>query len=190
VLNYNIIKVVPLNDKSVENTTTSNATTPTSTAVPDDVKINSTSTTSSTTVEATTIYPSTESATNSDSIANNTTSTSTVVSSTTSTSSTITSPGTDGLKDISKIPKCVRDAVCKRPQATKAASGVTNNGTRRYLVTIDEDPRLGICECSPGFVVSRTNTCVAVSNAASFSKELVSITGIVLFAFVSRLVKS
>jgi len=77
--------------------------------------------------------------------------------------------------------------VCKRPQASTAAAGVTNNGTSRYLVNIDEDPRLGICECSPGYVVSKTNTCVK-SDAVSFSREFGSITGIILLAFIFRLV--
>jgi len=40
----------------------------------------------------------------------------------------------------------------KRPEAT-TAGGLTDNGTSQYVVNIDKDRRIGICECLPGYVV-------------------------------------
>jgi len=71
---------------------------------------------------------------------------------TTTTVSTPTTTAQAGPVDITKIPKCVRNAVCTRPTSpTSYTSG--------HVVKIDTDPRIGVCACASGYKSSPTDGC-------------------------------
>lgn len=100
------------------------------------VTLSSTSTTSSTT---TTEVPNTTIA----SEQSNTTSNS-------STTSTTTTQAPVVVVDVTKLPKCIRHATCT-PQ-NKVATG-------SHIVKTNDDPRIGICACEPGYKVTTTDRC-------------------------------
>lgn len=54
--------------------------------------------------------------------------------------------------DINKIPKCVRNAICVRPNPS-SFSGTGN------VVRIEGDPRIGVCACVQGYKASDSDRC-------------------------------
>lgn len=80
--------------------------------------------------------------------------------STSTTSTTTVAPSASALVDITKIPRCVENAVCK--PSSPAPAG---NSTSSFLQKVDFDPRLGTCECDSGYKRTTRDICVKVSGA-------------------------
>jgi len=57
--------------------------------------------------------------------------------------------------DISKIPRCIQNAMCK----TGSPSG---NGTSSFHQKVDYDPRLGVCKCEDGYERTSKDICVKI----------------------------
>jgi hypothetical protein len=63
--------------------------------------------------------------------------------------------------DITKIAKCVRNAICTRPSNPSALSG--------GVVKTDADPRIGICTCADGYKSTNTDQCEKSGSSQIFS---------------------
>jgi len=181
--NYYNSQAYPHNHNSVKTTTKSTISTLTTNFMPI-IEINNAPTDSSVTDETTT-YQSTDETTTADFISNKS-STNQILSSFEMIYTTPTLPALQYLKpnDLTKIPNCVRNAVCRKTKPREV--GTNTNGTTTYhVVSINEDPRLGICECLPGFVNSETGSCDRSAAASFYSKELILRTDIIIIITIS-----
>jgi hypothetical protein len=81
--------------------------------------------------------------------------------------------------DLSKIPQCVRNAVCV-PRTKHSIS------TGSHIYKTNDDPRIGMCACASGYESTQTDRCAALKSTASntFAYGL----SIALFAFVSKMI--
>lgn len=61
--------------------------------------------------------------------------------------------------DIGRIPPCVRHALCKR-KAREAPPD--EDSQKRNVKKVNSDPRVGVCECGPGYVKDPRDMCITV----------------------------
>lgn len=67
--------------------------------------------------------------------------------------------------DLSKIPQCVQYAVCKSGSPTTSPANGTTSASVGFHQKVDFDPRLGVCECGPGFKKNSRDLCEKESGA-------------------------
>lgn len=68
-------------------------------------------------------------------------------------------------RDISKIPRCVQNAVCKF--GTPAPSGNSTSASAGFRQSVDFDPRVGVCECAPGYEKNSRDLCAKKSGSGA-----------------------
>ncbi|XP_021943857.1 cell wall protein DAN4 [Folsomia candida] len=103
-----------------------------------------TTTTTSTTTTTTTETPSINTTISAQELSNVTTTTTPSTSSTPTTQAPV-------VYDITKMPKCIRHAVCTRQTPSTSTNG--------HIVKTDMDPRIGVCACEPGYTATATDKC-------------------------------
>ncbi|CAL8088098.1 unnamed protein product [Orchesella dallaii] len=133
-----------------------------------DSSSSSTTSTSTTTTEPATTLPS---STGSENVTSSSNTTSEAISTngtttTTSAPAPVAAAQTQPL-DVSKIPGCVQNAVCKHGSPTQG-----NGTSSSFLQKVDYDPRLGVCECESGYEKTTKDICVKVKKSGASEKTV------------------